>query len=716
MWLQTLINRTIKRNHMTKNDRASLFTLVLFGLVLPCVTWAQTPDADDKDIVSAITLDERIVRSTRGSQVNPNVSATLGLTIPAAETPITTATISEELNINQGNATLRDGLRNVSGVNVGAGNGVHDFFVLRGVDSLNGGLILTDGVPEPEAGFYPMHNIAEVQVIKGPANNLHGANALAGSVNMLRKQPIADTFAEFRFGIGSHDTYKATVDAGTGNAEKTVAARVNGLFMDGESHRDQVEQRFIAINPSFAWTIDENSELIIHFDYQDSEVSPDAGVPLLGPTRFTDSRSANFGHSDDFSNQEIIRLMAAYEHRLSDNVTLRNKAYYTDFDWSSKGTVYAGFILFGAGVEASPDVLSRFRPSLEDEQEIFGDELELAIASDTRFGENEIVIGGEFTQYKDTFLLSTPSADDLSVSTGLTFPNVTLPAVPDNAGDAETEIWGAYLADHLKVNEDLTLTAGGRVELMDFEDSSRGTSKSETLVSPFGGLTFELTDDLALYANGSIGFAPPSTQVRGPRGAAEEGRAVEGGIRFTCPITGWQGNVAVYQLERDNIAVPTSSGLNAESGSQTSQGVDVDLGGNLTDDLSVRIAYGFLDSELDSFSEFSAFGIADRGGNDAPFAPEHILQVWSEYELDEHWMIGLGGRAVSEQFVAPDNAYEIDTYVSVDAALIYRQPTWDISIHLKNITDEEIDSRGIGNTSVTPEDEFNVMAYLGIRL
>ena len=34
---------------------------------------------------------------------------------------------------------LGDALKNVSGVNVGTGNGVHDFFVIRGFDSLSSG-------------------------------------------------------------------------------------------------------------------------------------------------------------------------------------------------------------------------------------------------------------------------------------------------------------------------------------------------------------------------------------------------------------------------------------------------------------------------------------------------------------------------------------------------------------------------------------------------
>ena len=52
---------------------------------------------------------------------------------------------------------------------MGAGFGVFDFFVVRGFDSLTGGLVLTDGAPEPESTFYPLYNVRQVEVLKGPA-------------------------------------------------------------------------------------------------------------------------------------------------------------------------------------------------------------------------------------------------------------------------------------------------------------------------------------------------------------------------------------------------------------------------------------------------------------------------------------------------------------------------------------------------------------------
>jgi iron complex outermembrane receptor protein len=61
---------------------------------------------------------------------------------------------------------------------------------------------------------------------------------------------------------------------------------------------------------------------------------------------------------------------------------------------------------------------------------------------------------------------------------------------------------------------------------------------------------------------------------------------------------------------------------------------------------------------------------------------------------------------VSSQFIAEDNEFEIDSYVVFDAAVYYSFGDWDLSLNLKNLTDEEYETRGFGSTSVIPASEF----------
>ena len=51
--------------------------------------------------------------------------------------------------------------------------------------------------------------------------------------------------------------------------------------------------------------------------------------------------------------------------------------------------------------------------------------------------------------------------------------------------------------------------------------------------------------------------------------------------------------------------------------------------------------------------------------------------------------IGIGGRYLAEQFIAEDNAFELDSTLTLNAALFYELKDWSLGLHFDNLTDEE---------------------------
>lgn len=662
--------------------------------------------SQDPDVVE---LDEFVVTAS-------DLYDTLGISLDPAKAPISATGISDSLNDRQGNRTLKDAVKNSAGANVATGNGIHDFFVVRGIDSLNGGLILIDGVLEPEATFYPMHHLRQVQILKGPGSYLFGANTLAGTVNLVRKSPVPENFSDLRLGAGSHETYEARVDAGAYSEQYRAALRLNGLYLESDTHRRGIDQELSALNPSVLWDISDRASFRFDADFQRSEVTPDAGLPVRDSVLVKSSRSATFQEPDDFSDQDVLRLLGTIRYSIDDDMILRNKTYYTGLDWDSKGTVFAGFILADAGFEPAPATLSRFRPTLNDEQEIYGNELELSLKLETGSVSHDLLLGGEILRFTDKFVIGVPPGEDINVDTGVRTPSPFLETLPTNSGDTETDLLGLYVLDGIEFSQRWYGLAGLRLDWLDFEDASRSSSRSDTEFSPFGGVVYQATEPVALFANAGRGYGLPSTQVIGPRGKPEESVQVEVGAKWKTPDGRWSGQISGFHIERENIAIPNSSGLFTDSGAQESMGIDLEATGRILPALTLRFAYGYLDSELTDFSEFTATGIANRNGNTAPFAPEHIGVAWTEYSFLPDWMAALGVRAVGDQFIAPDNRFEIDGYVTVDASLTYDRSSWYAAIYLRNITDEDVLTRGQGATSVIPEDGVSVFAHVGIRL
>jgi outer membrane receptor for monomeric catechols len=131
------------------------------------------------------------------------------------------------------------------------------------------------------------------------------------------------------------------------------------------------------------------------------------------------------------------------------------------------------------------------------------------------------------------------------------------------------------------------------------------------------------------------------------------------------------------------------------------------------------LVYGYTDSELTRFTERvlvafdpPTFLTIDRSGNQAAFAPDHLARLWLNKSLDMGLSLGGGLRYVGNQFIAEDNITELDSYLLVDLAAVYQFRQWRLSLFLKNVTDQEFETRGFGTSSVIPGQPFS--ATLGI--
>jgi iron complex outermembrane receptor protein len=235
------------------------------------------------------------------------------------------------------------------------------------------------------------------------------------------------------------------------------------------------------------------------------------------------------------------------------------------------------------------------------------------------------------------------------------------------------------------------------------------------------GAVFSPRADLSIYANLGQAFAPPSSRVVGER-KPEESRQVEIGTKKEWGNGRDHYNVAFYHLERENIAVPDETGFTQQTGNQRSRGVEVELVTEAITDWLTLISYAFNVSELTEFAEtvftgrIPPFVVLDRSGNTAPFAPKHIFNIWTNRELANGLGLGGGLRYVSGQYIAPDNAYQINGYLTLDATVSYKVRNWKWSLNFKNLTNHDYETRGFGNSAVIPADPFAVYARIELSL
>ena len=646
-------------------------------------------------------------------------SNTIATKLPVALswTPANVGVVERGLFEEQGATVLGDALENISGVGVQTGFGIFDLFVLRGFDSLSGGLILTDGAPEPESSFYQLYNTERVEVFKGPAGFLYGGNPLAGLVNLVRKAPLPTSFAILGAAGGSFGTYEGNLDANWGG-EGPWSLRLNGLWRQGDGHRDGLDHETRAVNPVVAWRPDEATTLTLSLEWMEADFQPDAGIPVIAGRIADLPRERSYASPFDRSEQEIGRLQLDYERQLGDRATLRNKSYVRQLDWLSNGTLLSFVFPNAAG---SLDV-ARTLLLLDDKQEFVGNQLELLLTRSAGKVTHRLLVGIELTRFADEFTLDVallPTIDifqPLETAAGQPF---VLPGF-SSAGDARSNVVAPYFVDQIALSDRLQLLAGARWDSIDFEDAVSGVSRSQSELSPMLGLVFRAADSLSLYANTGRSFAPPSPRVLDAP-EPEKSRQVEVGARWAAPSGRLRATIAAYELERDNIAIPDDNGFTQQAGDQRSRGIELELSASPGRGWRTYFNYAYNDAELTRFSELvrlpfpPGFAVFDRSGNRPAFAPEHLAGFWVSRRFADGWHLGGGARWVGKQFIAEDNATELGSYALLDASAGRTFGAWRCSLHLENLAGQEYETRGFGGFSVIPGRPFSATVRLEVR-
>lgn len=671
-------------------------TLFAATLAIPARTAPPAPPETPAAVHETVLVEGREERLAAG---------VLGTTDEMRAAPLALSAIGRKELSAIDARTLSDVLVGTAGVNVQPGNAVHDLFVVRGVDSLTGALVTSDGAPEPEAGFYHAYNLERVEVIRGPAGFRWGSGAAAGVVALVGKRPrLGENFVTLGGDYATFDTWRATADAGVASAE--LGFRVNAMHEESDGFRDGQRSDVSAANPVVRWRRGETS-IDAGVELSRDRHHPDAGIPVIGNAVGEVPRTRAYGSPYDSSHQDTKRLRFELGTELGKSARLSLLGYYTSLDWDSDGTLLNGVFPDGTGRSS----VSRSLILLDDRQSIVGSRVEI----DARLGNRErprhrLLAGLELQRQRDDFDLEIgllPGIDLEEPRETATGPIMLLPGF-GTAARARAVTLAPYALDRIDLGRGFETWLGARVDHIDYRDPRSAIDRTDTQLSPLLAVTFAAGDRWTLYANAGRGFALPSSRVVGDR-RPEESRAFEFGAKTASHDGKLDLQLAAYRLERRNIAIPDDSGVTATTGDQRAHGLELELRARPWPRTSLHLTYALSDAELTAFRELVRIGagptdvaVVDRSGNRAPFAPVHLGRLWLSHDLPCALELSGGLRLVGRQNIAPDNVFTSDGYALLDAALAYHHNNLRFALHARNLADATYFGRGFGNASVIP--------------
>ena len=247
--------------------------------------------------------------------------------------------------------------------------------------------------------------------------------------------------------------------------------------------------------------------------------------------------------------------------------------------------------------------------------------------------------------------------------------------------------------------DDLHILGGGRYDwatvTSGFDDPAvfRTDTLRDSQFSPRVGLVYQPWNWLSLYGNYIESFgANNGRSTTGQAFDPQTAEQYEAGLKTDFFDGRLTSTLALYHLTKNNVLTPDPNNPNFQVpiGEARSQGIELDISGQLTDGLSMIATYAFTDARIKKDN----FG---NEGHRLPYVPEHSGSFWLKYDFQQEPLNGLslgGGVFLADsRFGDAANSFHDDGYARVDLYAAYRYklgPTHlTAQLNLNNVTDTE---------------------------
>ncbi|MES2414722.1 MAG: TonB-dependent siderophore receptor [Pseudomonadota bacterium] len=674
-------------------------------------------------ITPAVTLKEVTVTAeqeatTEGSGSYTTHGTTIGKGLRSLrETPQSVTVLTRQRLDDQGIRTLDSALQATTGITVQESSSHERTFFSRGFEI---DTIQYDGVPTTRgSGFFISPDLSgydRVEVLRGPAGLFNGAGQPGGTVNLVRKRPLATRQLNAQVTLGSWNLRRAEGDislvlndAGSLRGRLVAAREERNFFYDVANSKRTVLYGVVEAD------IGPRTTLGAGFNYEKN-----AGTPFYGGLpRFSDGRDLKLPRSTylnaAWSRSDIqnTTYFTDLNHRFNDNWKVKlgvSRMKENNYDLSG-----AAFNTVNPATNLGPTI-SSFKANLLGEQTALDGTLE---GSFLAFGRKHDVIFGTNYQYRDyrsTSQSFTVANAAINPFTFNPYNYANAPTVPAGAQTRtlnKTEQNGMYGSVRFALSDPMKLVLGGRTSYFKSSVQNLVTGvlttqpyEEKSRFVPYGALSYDLDQNWTVYGSYAEIFRSQANlfTVAGTRLAPATGTTYEAGIKGALNGGKLNTSAALFRTTETNRAqtvvaancagnlINPAGACSAAEGQVLSQGLDAELSGEVAPRL--QVAAGYTINLTRYVSDRNATGpTANVNQPLLTYAPRHMLRIWSNYQLTDAlagWSIGGGVNLQSKTYkVAGAARLEQPGYAVWSARVGYRiNKNLTASLSLNNIFDK----------------------------
>ncbi|GGC87983.1 TonB-dependent receptor [Chelatococcus reniformis] len=697
----------------------SVAAALLSGTSLTCAQARQTDPGSGVVELPTISVQagspaEELVRpDIEKLKLANDTGSLVGLT--PFETPASVDIVTQPEMQQRGLRTLKEVFNAVPGLMAGNDPATHSLATLRGFP---GGAIgyMYDGIqlsgPQMLSRDYDSFNFDRVEVLKGPSSVISGNGALAGTINLVTKQPIlGQNLSQGLLSYGSFDRLRMGGDYNVAVGEN-AAVRASAVFSQANGYIDDTDSRTAAVTLGATAALSDRLTTTFSLDYyHDAFRTPYEGTPLIARSaaispsnivsapgglaidRALRNRNYNFNNGEMASDTLWLRNRTDYE--LTDNWTIRNDVgfYTAKRPWAnSEAFTYNG----------ATGLLDRSSDLITNDQQVFYEQISARFDGAIAGMRHRFAAG---LAYNHTELLSerrfgeaTPVSPYFPIRGFV--PADTAANFPTRQNfNSRLDTFAVFAEDAINLTDKWLVVAGGRYEtirldrsIFDLNTVAAPQSFDQTYnsVSWRLGTVYEILPGTVLFAQYNQATVPVSTlllsNISNARFELSTGQSAEAGIKATFWDNRAVASLSIYQIDQDNILTrdPANTALTIQGGSQRSRGIEAEIAVALTDHLKLTANASYIKAEYTEL--WSPAG--DLAGNRPVNVPEWTAFVMADYKVPGLPMtVSASAQYVGSFYADTTNTIEIDGHTVVDAWISYELGPGTLRLRGRNLFD-----------------------------